>query len=245
MTQPWRTASTKTATASESALLQLKKDIVTGSLAPDEKLRVRELIARYGIGASPMREALARLSGMGLVRLEGQKGFRVTPLRHADLIDITRTRQIVESEALTLAIRAGDDQWEGEILKAFHLMCREFGRRGEGSNAWLDAFEARHHAFHGALIAACPLPALKSFCDDLYLRKERYRRILFGYAFAKGDVCAEHETLMKVVLSRNVEEACASLIAHIGLTADLLADLLPAAEAPGETTRAAVSGADT
>lgn len=243
-TQAWRVANPKTATAAESALLQLKKDIVAGSLAPNEKLRVRELIARYGIGASPMREALARLSGMGLVRLEGQKGFRVSPLRHADLVDITRTRQIVESEALALAIRSGDDLWEGEILKAFHLLCREFARRGKGSNAWLDAFEARHHAFHGALIAACPLPALKSFCDDLYLRKERYRRVLFGYAFEQGDVCAEHETLMKVVLSRDVEKACASLVAHIGLTADLLAGLLPSPGESEDSTRAEEADAD-
>lgn len=232
MVDTWRLSNGEGSTDSESALLRLKKDILSGSLAPNEKLRVRELIARYGIGASPMREALARLSGTGLVRLEGQKGFRVTPLGHADLIDITRTRQIIESEAIALAIGAGDDLWEGEILKTFHLMCLELGRRGAGSNAWLDAFEGRHHAFHCALIAACPLHTLKAFCDDLYLRMERYRRVLFGYAFETVDVRAEHEALMKAVVSRDVKKARATLIAHIGLTSDLLLKLLPPTSSP-------------
>jgi DNA-binding GntR family transcriptional regulator len=230
LTEAQRFSGFESSTDADAAVLQLKKDIVSGSLAPNEKLRVRELTVRYGIGASPMREALARLSGSGLVRLEGQKGFRVTPISHSDLLDITRTRQILEAEALTLAIEAGDDFWEAEILKSFHLLCLELSRRGQGSDTWIDAFEARHHAFHRALIAACPLQMLKSFCDDLYVRKERYRRVLFGHAFEKIDVQAEHENLMEAVLSRDVKRAREILIAHIGLTADLLFTLLPSSQ---------------
>jgi len=214
-------------TDSDAAVDRIRRDILSGALAPNEKLRVRELTARYGIGVSPMREALARLAGTDLVRLEGQKGFRVTPISLRDLMDITRTRQVVESKALALAIEAGNDMWEGEILKAFHVMCRELARRGEGSGEWLDSFEARHREFHRALIAACPLQTLKSYCEELYFRKERYRRVLFGYAFDQVDVKAEHENLMDAVLSRDLKSASTILTDHIGLTADLLARLLP------------------
>ena len=214
-------------TGSEIAVHRLKGDILRGKLAPDEKLRVRELAGRYGIGASPMREALARLSGAGLVRLEGQKGFRVSPLNRADLIDITATRRIVESEALALAIGSADDDWEAEIVKSYHLLSRELARRGDGSPEWLDAFEARHHAFHRSLIFACPLRSLREFCDDLYLRLERYRRVLFGYSFESRDLAAEHESLMAAALSRDIAKARQALILHIGLTSDLLKTLIP------------------
>lgn len=223
----WRSPGSQSVTDSESAVVQIKKDIVSGVLAPNEKLRVKELIARYGIGASPMREALARLSGTGLVKLQGQKGFRVSPLAHDDLMDITRTRQIIEGEALALAIENGDAAWEAEIIKTFHLFSRELDRRGEASDLWLDAFEASHHAFHSALIAACPVQTLKSFCEDLYLRKERYRRVMFGYRFEINEVLAEHENLMKQILSRNVVNGRSALVAHIGITADVLAGLMP------------------
>lgn len=227
MNNVWRLASSQSVTDSESAVFRLKKDIVSGVLAPNEKLRVRELIARYGIGASPMREALARLSGTGLVKLQGQKGFRVSPLAQDDLMDITRARQIIESEALVLAIESGDDAWEAEIIKTFHLFAREVERREEASDSWLDAFEARHHAFHSSLIAACPVQTLKAFCDDLYLRKERYRRVMFGYRFEKDELIDEHENLMKQILSRDVSNARSALVAHIGITADVLAGLMP------------------
>ncbi|MFI4995863.1 MAG: GntR family transcriptional regulator [Hyphomicrobiales bacterium] len=226
--QDWRDRDASAATTgSDAAVFKLKRDILRGKLAPDEKLRVRELAGRYGIGASPMREALARLSGAGLVRLQGQKGFRVSPLGRADLIDITATRRIVEAEALALAIRSATDDWEAELVKSYHLLGRELGRRGDGSPEWLDAFEARHHAFHRSLISACPLRSLREFCDELYLRSERYRRVLFGYSFDGRDLAAEHENLMAAALSRDVRKARQALVLHIGLTADLLKTLMP------------------
>ncbi len=52
-------AKTGFSTATEAALRKLKQDIMSGVLAPDSQLKMRELKSRYGIGASPMREALA------------------------------------------------------------------------------------------------------------------------------------------------------------------------------------------
>jgi GntR family carbon starvation induced transcriptional regulator len=210
------------ATDSDAAVLQLTRDILSGELAPDLKLRVRELTKRYGIGASPMREALARLSGSGLVRLQGQKGFRVSPVDKADLVDVTRTRQIIEPEALALAVEAASDLWEADLLKAYHMLRRELQRGVNHSPEWLDAFEKRHHAFHAALIAGCPLPSLRAFCDNLYLRMERYRRILWGYSFETRDVAAEHENLLNAALSGDVQRAKQEVVAHIALTSDLL-----------------------
>ena len=46
-------------TLTEQVLARLREDILSGQLAASQKLRVRELSARYGVGASPLREALA------------------------------------------------------------------------------------------------------------------------------------------------------------------------------------------
>ena len=96
------------ATSSEEALRLLQRDIVLGSLKPDSKLKIRVLKERYGIGSSPMREALAQLSAQGLVNQYSQRGFRVPPLSAAHLADITRSRQLVEVEAVE-ADRVSED----------------------------------------------------------------------------------------------------------------------------------------
>ena len=53
-------------TLAERALRLLREDILAGRLAPDARLKVAALQARYGLGISPLREALLRLSSEGL-----------------------------------------------------------------------------------------------------------------------------------------------------------------------------------
>lgn len=213
------------ATATEAALRHLKRDIMSGALAPDSRLKMRELKVRYGIGASPMREALAQLTAEGFVRQCAQKGFRVPPVSTEELIDITKTRQLVEGEALRLAIRHADAAWEEEIVASFHVLERVIERYKAGNDD-RDYFEDRHHRFHRALIAACPLQAMREFCDDLYVRKTRYRRLLSTYGFSSKEVIAEHRLLMDAVLARDVSRAQRAIRAHIGITADVIAEVL-------------------
>src|SRR5262249_20363576 len=50
----------------EGAYRRLRDDIISGTLAPSEKLRIEHLRQRYGIGASALRGAPSRLGADGL-----------------------------------------------------------------------------------------------------------------------------------------------------------------------------------
>lgn len=210
------------ATASAVAIRLLRRDIVSGALEPDSKLKMRVLKERYGIGGSPMREALAQLAAQGLVHQLSQKGFRVPPLSAAHLLDITRARQLVEVEAVKLAIEHGDASWEDEIVASYHLLERLYHRLRGTERPDVHEFEARHQRFHRALIAACPLRSVKEFCDQLYMQATRYRLLLRRFAFTREVVVAEHRILMQAVLNRSKADAAKALKAHIGITADVL-----------------------
>ena len=54
-------------TASADAFTLLRADIISGALQAGSRLRFIELQARYGIGTSPLREALSRLAADRLV----------------------------------------------------------------------------------------------------------------------------------------------------------------------------------
>jgi GntR family carbon starvation induced transcriptional regulator len=214
-------------TATEAAVRKLKRDIMSGALAPDKQLKMRELKARYGIGASPMREALAQLAAEGFVHQRAQKGFRVPPVSIDELVDITRTRQIVETEAIRLAIEHATPAWEEEIVASFHVLERAIILT-KGGEKDRDYFEERHHRFHRALISSCPLDSMRNFCDELYVRKTRYRRMLGSYGFTSKEVIAEHRLLMDAVLARNIVRAKEAIRQHIGITADVIAEVLGA-----------------
>src|SRR5882757_3460661 len=112
------------ATLSERAASLVEHDIIAGLLAPGARLGIVDLVQRYEIGATPLREGLSRLISRGLIVGIGQRGFRVADISRDDLLDITQIRTVIENEALRLAIAQGDDAWEAGILGALHQMNR-------------------------------------------------------------------------------------------------------------------------
>src|SRR5690606_33116032 len=115
-------------TDAAAAAAQLRQDILSGVLAPEIKLKVRELTGRYHISASPIREALSQLAASGFVIHKGQRGFHVPPVSIENLIDITESRKIIEAEALRLAIRHASAAWEDEIVASYYLFERQVHR---------------------------------------------------------------------------------------------------------------------
>ena len=61
----------------EGAYKRLRRDIIEGTHAPGDKLRVEHLKERYDVGAGTLREALLMLVTDALVVAQGQRGFRV------------------------------------------------------------------------------------------------------------------------------------------------------------------------
>ena len=97
----------------------------------------------------------------GLVHQLSQKGFRVPPLSAAHLVDITRSRQLVEVEAMKLAIapwRCGLGGRDRHELPSARTSVSSSARRQKPD---MHEFETRHQRFHRALIAACPLTSVK------------------------------------------------------------------------------------
>lgn len=70
--------------------------IVSGELAPGELLTAPTLGARFGVSATPVREAMLNLQKRGFVEAVRNKGFRVTEVSENDLWEIVRLRQLLE-----------------------------------------------------------------------------------------------------------------------------------------------------
>lgn len=192
-----------------------------GVLAPASRLRMDDLKARFDVGLSPIREALSRLVGEGLVEFEANRGFRVSPLSKADLADVAVTRCAVEVAALRLSIAQGDEQWEANLIAAMHLYRRRAPTAFDSAEA-LTAWEAAHDALHAALIGACESTRLLALQRQLQDQHLRYRRLIVIPQVA-GDVhIEEHERLVALALDRNVEAAVAHIERHMMITVDAL-----------------------
>ncbi len=200
----------------ESAYRALRRDITEGRLAPGEKLRVEHLKDNYGVGAGTLREALSLLISDALVVSQGQRGFRVAPVSLDDFEDITRTRVMLECDALRQSIAMGDDAWEANLLAAFHLLTKAEEKRIGSDDR--EEWEERNRVFHEALISACPSRWLKHFLSILYQQAERYRRLALYLKPIPRDIHDEHEALLRAAIARDADKATAILAEHIQLT---------------------------
>ncbi|MDE3176258.1 MAG: GntR family transcriptional regulator [Pseudomonadota bacterium] len=214
-------AVTDAATLSARAAQAIEADILAGRLAPDARLGIAETAARYGVGATPLREALSRLAARGLVHARGNRGFRVTPISRADLADIVLIRGVIEREALRLAMARGDAEWEAAILAALHRLRRHVGDDPRGFREGDAAFDALHKAFHAALIAACGSPRLLAAQAQLYDEAYRYRRLMMANFPSPDAFLTGHERLARLVIARQ-DAACAALGEHIASTLTLV-----------------------
>ena len=202
-------------TIAHGLFLRLREDILKCRLRPGDRLRLDALRDAYGVGMSPLREALSRLSSMGLVTLEGQRGFSVARISIEDLLGLTKSRAWVETLALRFAIATGDRNWEAEILASAHRLSGCPSYLGAGAERVSnEAWQTQHRAFHTALVSVGTSEHILRFREHLYDLSDRYRR-LSGLSTTERDIAGEHKALAEATLARNIGLATEIMTNHL------------------------------
>jgi DNA-binding GntR family transcriptional regulator len=224
---------------------KLRTDILTGKLPPGARLRIELLTERYGVGASPTREALNRLSAESFVKRHDQRGFQVAPVSMDELVELTRTRCLLNDVILRESIARGDMAWEDQIMLTGNRLKRTDRLLPDGS---MDpVWEERHRAFHSALFAACGSRWLLEMTETLFDCADRYRHLSMRAAPNTRDTVEEHQGLMDAVLDRDVDLSIRLLNEHISKTVEVIAtsplDVMAAGEREAASADRAAPGA--
>jgi len=211
-------------TLASSVYDMMRQDILKGDLPPGEKLRVEYLRDRYGVGASPIREALNRLSVDGVVMRVDQKGFRVATVSVAELDELIKTRCWLEETAIRESIAAGDDAWEERLVLAFHRLSKAPRSAERITYAINPDWEVLHRAFHLALIGACGSRWLISYCEQLNDLADRYRQLAVRVTYPRRNELDEHKAIMDAAVNRDPDRAVEVLMDHYRRTAEIIRD---------------------
>jgi DNA-binding GntR family transcriptional regulator len=162
-----RAASNPT-TATEGVLAQLRAMLVRGELRPGARLDQHELARRFDVSIVPLREALARLEGIGLVRIYPHRGAFVADVSLDELQDIYTVRKTLEEEASRLAAPRLDDANVAELERlseALHaaVKAQDF-----------DLFLTHNRAFHFVLYRAAGRPHMLQIIERCWDLSARY-----------------------------------------------------------------------
>jgi GntR family transcriptional regulator, carbon starvation induced regulator len=209
-------------TIADQTYQHIRRDIISGALAPGTKLAMEMLTKRYGVGLSPLREALVKLTGDALAIAEGQRGFWVSQISIDELQDTMNTRVLIESQALALAIEKGGPEWQQAVERSYEELTELEGKLKAGDAATFARWEGANRRFHEALVSACGSPWLIRLRNMLHHHSERYRMISLSQSTVERDVHDEHEAIVDAALARKTLRACRLTEVHLQRTAEVV-----------------------
>jgi DNA-binding GntR family transcriptional regulator len=205
-------------TLATSVYEAIRRDIMEGRRKPGEKLRFDFLRKQYDAGISPIREALSRLSADGWVVREEQRGFRVAEISRDELLELVRTRVLIESLAVREAIARKDAAAEEALVLAFHRLSKEPRQRNGGRNG---EWELRHKQFHMGLVAGCGLKWVMQYCEQLFDVAERYR-LLAATSYPERKEQGEHRAILDAYVAGDADRVAKLLSRHYQVTVDII-----------------------
>jgi DNA-binding GntR family transcriptional regulator len=202
-------------TRHQSVADELREAILTGRIAPGERLLQVELAERLGVSRIPLREALRTLHGEGLVVIEPNRGTICRPLEAKDLADLCALRAALEG----LAVRAAAERYvdlrhEVRRLRGEALLASERGDLGRLIE--LD------RAFHAELSARSGNAHLAGSLDACWSQIMRGMHVYFPLQAYPENVWAEHTAIARAIALGDGERAAALTGEHIGHSRDAI-----------------------
>jgi DNA-binding GntR family transcriptional regulator len=195
-------------TAQEAVLAQLRRAIASGQLRPGEQIRQDALAERLGVSRVPLREALKILEGEGQVIYRPHRGYFVAELDLADLREVYRIRDLLETEAIQVAV--------GQITHAELTEAERALRSVEQAAraADLTAMTDGNRQFHFTLIEAARMPRLSRLVRILWDATDAYRSRYYADTSHRESVVAEHRAILDAVRAGDGDRANTILRAH-------------------------------
>lgn len=210
-------------TAADRVYAHAKAGILGRRYAPHELLTEGELADAVGVSRTPVREALLRLQGEGLVRLLPKRGALVQPVTAGEVQDVLEVRRLIEIFAVRKAIGA-----PGPGLVA-RLTERLDGMRDAMAARDTTRYVEADRDFHADLVAATGNEILVDLYRSLRDRQLRMGTINLLAADGAGvdparmrATVAEHQAILDAVAARTVRAAEAAVGAHLDRAEALL-----------------------
>lgn len=185
-------------TTQEAVLAELRRLIARGEIRPGAQIVQDSLADELGVSRVPLREALKMLEGEGLVTYRPHHGYFVTELSLADLLEVYRIRELLETEAVTTGLPLMTDEDVARLAEA------EEEVRGASTASDVAAMAQTNRRFHFALIEGCSRPRLIRLIEVLWDSTEVYRAVYFTDAVNRDRILDEHRALVDAVGARDL-----------------------------------------
>jgi DNA-binding GntR family transcriptional regulator len=187
----------------------LRRDIVDLKLPPRTRLSEKDLSDRYAVSRSPVREAILKLAGEGLVWVRPQSGTAVAPILISDVFDGQFVRESLERAALDRAIDALDAAGENELREVMRL------QRLHAAACKESAFFQADEDMHAAFFRIAGHERSWRIVQNAKMQMNRVRRLAFNMPLKMDEILSEHEAIVAATFARDKQVAAGELTSHL------------------------------
>ncbi|MFD0154928.1 GntR family transcriptional regulator [Streptomyces sp. NPDC055721] len=183
----------------DQILEALRTALVGGELVPGEVYSGPALAERFGVSATPVREAMQRLAVEGAVEVVPNRGFRVTERTPRELAELAEVRALIEVPVmLRLARTVPAARWAE--LRPLAEATGAAAARGDRAH-----YAETDRAFHRAVLALAGNEQLLAIADDLHRRSQW--PLISAPALRHGELvadAAEHSALLDALIAQDL-----------------------------------------
>ncbi|MBV2359183.1 GntR family transcriptional regulator [Thalassococcus sp. CAU 1522] len=206
--------------AHETAYRTLRDLVLFGALAPGDSVTIQGLIEVTGLGMTPIREALRRLTAEGALKAQDNRRIVVPVLDAAALEELRLARLLLEPRlAEKAAKRASRDDLE--TLQATDARLDTAIRKGD-----VGGYLRENHAFHQGLNAIADAPILASLSASLWLRFGPSLRVVCGQTGTRA-LPDRHKDIVAALSAADAQAAAQAVEEDIHQGMDMMVQSLP------------------
>ncbi|MFD3973567.1 GntR family transcriptional regulator [Streptomyces cyaneofuscatus] len=180
-------------------LAALRAALVDGELTPGQVYSAPVLGARFGVSATPVREAMQQLATEGAVEVVPNRGFRVSERGPRELAELAEVRALIEVPVmLRLARTVPAERWCAlRPLADATVTAAAVGDRA--------SYAECDRAFHRAVLTLAGNEQLVTIADELHRRSQW--PLVAGPATRRADLladAAEHTALLDALIAQDL-----------------------------------------
>lgn len=183
----------------------IREDILAGRVTPGERLKTSELAKRLGFSTMPLREALRKLEGEGLVSIEPNRGATVRKLDSSYVTDLFE----LNTELRIFAVRSGMRKLTLERIRELEVLAEDYRKQIDSGNE-TEAIESNRRFNARIMEFGGNQEALRVFLrgwDTIFAFRRNY-----GYGAGRRKIMAEEMTLLIDAMRRQDMSAAEAIL---------------------------------
>jgi len=188
-------------------------------IAPGARITVDNLSRELGVSQTPIREALGRLEGEGLVHKTHLIGFSAAPQISArQFADLYEMRLLLEPNATRQAVSRLTDETLAVLIEAAGVM----GRRAKSGDerARYSQFARQDAVFHDLIVQTAGNELIRDTLAHQHVHFHIFR--LMFHSRVTEEALEEHEAIVSAFEARDADAAERAMRSHIERSRDRL-----------------------